>query len=291
MAAHRLSVFSLLLAALLWGLFWYPLRWLEAHGVPGLWAALVIYGGTLVVALPMLRGQASHLRGYPGLLAVVALGSGWTNTMFILAMLDGNVLRVMLLFYLAPAWATLFGWAFLGERITRAFLLALAIALIGAAVMLWSPQAGMPWPQTRADWLALSAGMAFAITNTAVRRLVSVPIRVKAPVAWLGAVAFALVLLAVGAEPAAAPPLGYAVLVGFVFGAVVMVAMTVAVQYGVSRMPVHLSAVILLSQLVVGAVSAHVLTDEVVLLREWVGGALIALAAYLVGTRRTEKQP
>jgi drug/metabolite transporter (DMT)-like permease len=57
--------------------------------------------------------------------------------------------------------------------------------------------------------------------------------------------------------------------------------MTVTVIYGVSHMPVHRSAVILLFELVVGAVSSLILTDERVLLQEWLGGALILTAAYL----------
>ena len=46
-------------------------------------------------------------------------------------------------------------------------------------------------------------------------------------------------------------------------------------------MPVHRSAVISLIELVAGAVSQQLLTDEVVTVREWVGGALIVLGAYL----------
>ena len=38
---------------------------------------------------------------------------------------------------------------------------------------------------------------------------------------------------------------------------------------------------ILLFEVVAGAVSAQLLTDEVVLLREWVGGGFVILAAYL----------
>jgi drug/metabolite transporter (DMT)-like permease len=44
---------------------------------------------------------------------------------------------------------------------------------------------------------------------------------------------------------------------------------------------VHRSAVILLFELVVGAVSSLLLTDEVILLREWLGGGLIVIAAYV----------
>ena len=57
--------------------------------------------------------------------------------------------------------------------------------------------------------------------------------------------------------------------------------MTLTVLYGVTHMPVHRSAVILLFELVVGAVSALLLTDEIVLYREWLGGFMIVTAAYM----------
>jgi drug/metabolite transporter (DMT)-like permease len=57
--------------------------------------------------------------------------------------------------------------------------------------------------------------------------------------------------------------------------------MALAVQYGVTHMPLHRSAVILLFELVVGAVSALLLTDEIVLPREWLGGGMIVLAAWV----------
>ncbi|HHH36168.1 MAG TPA: hypothetical protein ENK48_04995 [Gammaproteobacteria bacterium] len=45
-------------------------------------------------------------------------------------------------------------------------------------------------------------------------------------------------------------------------------------------MPAHRSAVILLFELVAGAVSAQLLTDEVVQANEWLGGVLIVTAAW-----------
>ena len=48
-----------------------------------------------------------------------------------------------------------------------------------------------------------------------------------------------------------------------------------------SIMPAHRSAVILLFELVAGAVSAQLLTNEVVHPQEWVGGGLIIAAAWL----------
>ena len=64
-----------------------------------------------------------------------------------------------------------------------------------------------------------------------------------------------------------------------------IVIMTLTVQYGVSHMPVQRSAVILLFEIVAGAISAQLLADEPVLLREWLGGGLIVLAGYLAARR------
>jgi drug/metabolite transporter (DMT)-like permease len=96
---------------------------------------------------------------------------------------------------------------------------------------------------------------------------------------WLGDVLVAAVWILVVTEPlptVAAPVWLGAVLLGW-FGFMIM---TVLVVYGVTHMPVHRSAVILLFELVVGTVSALLLTDEQVEIREWLGGGLIVLAAY-----------
>jgi drug/metabolite transporter (DMT)-like permease len=53
-------------------------------------------------------------------------------------------------------------------------------------------------------------------------------------------------------------------------------------------MPVHRSAVIVLIELVAGAVSQQLLTNEVVTAREWFGGVLIILGAYLAARREPE---
>jgi drug/metabolite transporter (DMT)-like permease len=74
---------------------------------------------------------------------------------------------------------------------------------------------------------------------------------------------------------------GVAWLGGALLGLCGFLLMTLTVQYGVSRMPVHRSAVILLFELVVGAVSSLLLTTESVQPREWAGGAMIVTAAWL----------
>lgn len=278
---------SLLLGAMLWGVVWYPLRLLEEAGLSGLWSTLVIYLATLASAPLLLRGaRAAPRGGLPWLLAL-ALSSGWCNVAFILAVLDGTVMRVLLLFYLAPLWAVLLGHWILGERITPTAVTVLVLALGGAAVMLWDPALGLPWPQERSDWLALSSGFAFALNNVLVRRLNQVPIGTKTTIALAGVVMVALLGLAAtgGGPPVVAPGIWAGAAALGLFG---MTVMTVSVQYGVTHLPIQRSSIILLFELVAGALSSYWLAGEALQGAEWLGGALIVAAAYLSGRRAAE---
>jgi drug/metabolite transporter (DMT)-like permease len=277
---HILPVLSLLLTASLWGMVWYPLRLLEGQGLSGLWVTLSSYGATLALGLIWLWRYRRDWQYKPLVLGMMMLAVGWCNVAFVLAVLEGTVLRVLLLFYLSPLWALLLGWVLLKEHPGASGVLVFVVALAGAITMLWDPEMGMPWPRDRADWLAVSSGFAFSFANVMVRKSRRLSMQTKSAASWLGVVLVAGVWILIVREPfplVQASTWFAAALLGW-FGFVVM---TVTVIYGVSHMPVHRSAVILLFELVVGAVSSLILTDEQVLVQEWLGGALILTAAYL----------
>lgn len=281
-----MPVSGLLYAAGFWGLVWYPLRYLDSLGLAGVWQTLVSYTAAVAVLVPFLRA-GDPWRRHLGDVLVLGLASGWCNLAFILAMLDGNVVRVLLLFYLSPVWTVLLGRWLLGERITARALGLLATAMAGAVLMLWDPALRHPWPADVADWLALSSGFAFALSNVMVRRLRDLSLVGKTVTAWAGAVLIALLAVVILQEhlPEVPPRAwGGALLLGLVgfFSA------TFALQYGVSHLPVQRSSVILLFELVVGTVSAAVFAGERLGSREWVGGFVIVVAGYAVARRRGE---
>lgn len=283
-ASVLLPVLSCLLAATLWGTFWFPLRAFEAQGLPGLWATLVIYVGAMLMLMPWLwqrrRGLRAQLAGQPLNLFAIAVAAGWTNLAFILAVLDGTVVRVLLLFYLSPMWTVLLGWLILRERPDRAAWLTLALAMTGAVIMLWPRQdAALGTAVSDADVLALTAGMAFAFNNVMIRRSGYLPIGFKMLAAWSGVLILTLTAIAVtGSAVPEATALGWNS--AFVFGLCGMTLMTFTAQYGVTHLPVYRSAVIFLFEIVAGAVSAWLLSDEIIHWREWFGGTLVILAAW-----------
>jgi drug/metabolite transporter (DMT)-like permease len=277
---YWLPVLSLLFSATLWGIVWYPLRQLEARGLAGLWSAAISYGAAVLISLGVIVRERAVMRDNLLQLVLLGLVAGWCNVSFIMALLDGTVVRVLLLFYLSPFWAVCLGWLMLGERLDATTLPVFLLAVGGALIMLWDESIGLPWPRDEADWLAVSSGFAFALNNVLVRRMQQVDVWVKSYVTWLGVVIIAALWIAVSG--AALPEInGVTLLCAILLGAGGFLVMTLTVQYGVTHMPVHRSAVILLFELVIGAVSSLLLTDETVLPREWLGGGLIVAAAWL----------
>jgi drug/metabolite transporter (DMT)-like permease len=203
-----------------------------------------------------------------------------------LGMIEGTVLRVLLLFYLAPVWAVLIARVVLGERLAPRTLIALPMALLGAALMLYDPSLGVPLPADRADWLGLSAGLAFAVTTVETRRLQAVSVTAKTLASWVGVLLVAAAGIGAGGQAFPDAPAG--AWVGLVaLGASGFLLATLAVQFGATRLPVQRTTVILLLEIVVGAVSAAWLAGEYTGPKEWVGGLLIA-GAGLVAARADE---
>ncbi len=278
--ATLLPVISCLIAATLWGVFWYPLRLLESMGIPGLWTTLIIYVAAFAPLWTLFWKQRDGLRSQFVLFVLIGVFAGWTNLAFILAMLEGNVVRVLLLFYLSPIWTLIFGFIFLNEHLSLQAKCSLLISFIGALVILWPVNDASILVFEPVDLLAISAGVGFAAHNVVVRKIGDIPMILKMGSAWIG-----VILLTLSGLLATQLPVpeftGSSLALALLIGCVGMTAMTYTAQYAVTHLPVHRSAAIMLFEVFAGAVSAALLTEEVLTLKEWAGGALIIFAAWL----------
>ena len=281
---NNLAIASLLFSASLWGLIWYPLRLLNEAGMSGIWSSLVMYIAAAALTIPMVfKGRQANWQGDKSILLALALAAGVTNVAFVVALIQGEVMRVMLLFYLSPLWTVLFGRLWLKERLSRRAIIFFCVAMLGSVVMLWNPEMGKPWPRGLSDWLALLAGIAFSINNVIARKLSAQSLAIKTAATWWGVVFVSIALILTTQAPL--PNVPNSVWLGaWLLGWLGIVAMTVAVLYGLARMPVYRSSVIMLFELIVAAIAAWLLTDEAMTGQEWAGGVMILLAAYGVAT-------
>ena len=276
---NRLAITCLLFSSSMWGLIWYPLRLLDNAGMSGIWSSLVMYLAAAILTLPFLFRKRLFAQNWRKDLVFLALAAGITNVAFVVALIEGEVMRVMLLFYLSPIWTVLLGRWWLKERLSLPAIIMLAVAMSGSLVMLWNPLLGWPWPHNLADWLALASSITFSINNVLARKLADVSMMVKTGFIWWGVVAISAFVLIWQQAPW--PDVTLSVWMGAsLLGWLGIVIMTVTVLYGVARMPVYRSSVIMLFELVVAAIAAWALTNEAMSLQEWFGGGLIMLAAY-----------
>lgn len=280
-AGPLLPALALVLNAFVWGVSWWPFRYLQAHGLHPLWATALIYLVSLTLLLALRPTAWRAFAGQP-LLWLLMAAAGLTNVGFNWAVTVGDVVRVVLLFYLMPAWTLVLAWPLLGEKPTPASLLRLTLAMAGVVIVLKT--AGSPWPvpESAADWLALMGGFSFALTNILLRKLhrVPAPPRILAMFTGGAVLATGAGLLGVAAGFVTAPPVpqmawvgvGLALSLGFLAG-------NIALQYGASRMNAHAAALIMLSEVVFASLSAVALGAAEMNMRTWVGGALILSAA------------
>ena len=297
---------ALTLNALVWGTSWWPLRQLAERGLHPLWATAIIYAVAATVILLLRPGALAQLRRTPALW-VLMLAAGTTNAAFNWGVVAGDVVRVVLLFYLMPLWTVLFARALLREPITPQAGVRVLLALLGAAVVLWPPGSGwrgMPWPGSLPDWLGVVGGASFALNNVMLRREAGRPPQALALAMFLGGagLAGALALLLTAAPMAAsltasvaaaavpwppAPQLGSVVLV-LVMASLFLVG-NLSLQFGAARLAANVTSVVMLTEVVFAAGSAAWLGGGELTGQSLFGGGLIFVAALLAAVSPSER--
>lgn len=270
---------GLLAGATVWGLVWYPYRVLEDAGLSGSRAVIATYMIALVFGILAFAPRIRRFR-IDGWLIAVGLTAGACNLGYVLAMLHGEVMRVLLLFYLSPLWTVFLARLLLGERIDRGGLAVVAMSLAGAAIMLWQPAAGLPWPRNLAEWTGMASGFLFALSNVLIRKTHGLSIEIKSLAVFFGVVVCGLVT-ATFETPIDMAGMGADMWWLTLVVGLVLLVVNVVVQFGLTHTPANRAIVILLFELVVAAISAWLLADEAMGLKEWLGGGLIVAASLL----------
>lgn len=279
---QTLSTFGLLFGAVVWGLIWYPYRLLEQSGISGIESSLLTYGMALILGSVVFAHHWRNLFRVPKEAVWIAIAAGWTNLSYVLAVLEGEVMRVLLLFYLAPLWTLLLARLMLHEKAGPQGLIVMSLALTGMFTMLWQGN-GWPLPQNWAEWIALSSGMGFAATNVMTRWAGHLTIKAKSLSVWAGVCALALAFLLFQHHAVALPAVSTSNWLLMLFMGLALAATTWLVQFGVTHTPANRAAVIFMFELVVAAISSYLLAGEELTPREWVGGIMIIFAALYSG--------
>jgi drug/metabolite transporter (DMT)-like permease len=282
-----LAVAGLLMNAFVWGTSWWPFRALQAQGLHSLWATVFMYAVACAVILLKDRQAFSQLLQHPYLWWLV-LAAGTTNATFNWAVTLGDVVRVVLLFYLMPIWAVLLARWLLHERLTLSAMARIALAMAGALLVLSKPGqsvfAAFTQPLSLVDGLSILGGLSFALNNVMLRKHADAPSSARAFAMFLGGVLMAgglAIFLTSTANISSPLQASSAAWLGAAALSLWFIVGNLSLQYGASRLPANVTAVVMLAEIVFASITAVWLGGESLTQRMLIGGGLIMLSAAL----------
>jgi drug/metabolite transporter (DMT)-like permease len=276
-----LPVLFLLFGAFVWGIIWYPYRLMAEAGVSGIYSSFYLFLLTLAIALPYFFISKKKISIWSKDFWILSFIAGYTNISYVLAVIDGEVVRVMLLFYLSPVWTIFLSHFFLNENTQKRHYIAAFISLLGAFVMLWQPNYFILL-DSKSDWLALSSGIGFAITNIMTRKHQHMTINQKALAIWAGVILVAIICIMF--DKGTMPSLGFFRPIDGFIAIVIALCLfftTLFVQFGVTQIKAVEASSFFLFEIVVATISSYLLAGEDIAIKEWFGGTMIMIGVIL----------
>lgn len=265
-----------------WGIYWFPVRAIAELGLDGAWGTGAITLAAVLFLLPFALAKKSTLRDANLVgIASIALG-GAAFALYSIGFLYGKVALVVLLWFFSPVWSVLIAKYVLRRHVPKLRLIAIAVGLAGLFIMLGGDGA-VPIPGSLGEWMAFVGGFIWALATSGMRLKSQVP---PAPAAFLFALGATVTsfIFAPFLEPVPTvalsdlSPLTVNVLLTGVlwWGASIAALMWATVRLDPARV-----GILLMTEVIFGAVTAVVFAGESLSPSEMIGGALVILCGLL----------
>ena len=279
---NTLPILALLSGAACWGIAWYPYRLLSQAGLSGEAATALTYFIALIAGVIFLHKHLSLRQKTTTqihLLIWIGVTAGWTSITYTLGVIHGEIVRVLLLFYLAPFWTIFFARLLLNEKLGLLGYWVIFLSLAGAMTILWQPGNAFPLPVTFSDWMGLSGGIMFAMNNVLIRKDQHHSIEQKSLAIWLGVVILSLILTSMTGTLPSLDQIDETIGLILLGLGITIFLLSILLQYGLTHVPANQAIVILLLELFIAAIAAYYLADEQLTVKEWIGGLMIVSAS------------
>ncbi len=238
---------------------------------------------TLFLSLFIYRPKSfSSLKGID--FWIYALFGGITNIAYVLAVINGELVRVMLLFFLSPVWTIPLSFFLLNEKLYLKNLLAALLALFGAFVVLWQENFSI-LSINISDVYAIIGGLGFAFTNVLARRFDDLTIKDKSYSIWVGVIIIALLSSFIFPSEAAFPSFDLKAISILIILGFILLIVTMVMQIGLTLVEAVRASPIFLFEIVVVGISGYLLANESLQVKDFIGGLFIILGV-LISTRK-----
>ena len=267
-------------AAAIWGLYWVPLREIEAIGLTSTWSVAFFNACPLVVLVPYViwnrRTQMQHLRA----VAMIGLLTGLGLSFYASGLVFSSVIRVTLLFYLTPIWSTIIGVIWLSEELRPGRIAAIVLGLVGLWLLLASND-GSTQPLNIGDLMALLSGVFWGFGAAGMKKWPLAPTAATASGQFIVTSLFCTFLaLTVFGDTLPEPGVFLSALpVAFLASVLVLLPSLFAIFWASRLVFPGRVGILMMSEALVAIISASLLLpEETMTFWQWTGGVIIITA-------------
>lgn len=278
-APDTIAMGAVALAGLAWGVFWVPLRALEAAGITGAWAVLVFQALPTFLLLPVYVLRRRRLCAGGWSLHLAGLFAGTALVCYAGALIFTDIVRALLFYYLTPIWSTLLARVVLGEKIDAIRWGTILLGGLGLALII-RVENGLGQAFNIGDLMGVCAGLIWAVAAVSMKAdQKNHGLDLTLSYFFWGTLAAGVLVLVPISGPAPDPSAVSDTLFWLVPTMLVLVfPATLAVIWGATLISPGLLAILFMTEISAGTITAALWAGEPVGVREIAGVLLISAA-------------
>ena len=272
----------LLYGTVFWGLVWYPYRLLELNQIYPISASSLTFMVASILALVFIfpKRHDDILLNLKSLV-IFALVGCVTNISYVIAVVNGNVVRSMLLFFMSPLWTIFLSYFLIpNDTFQKKDAYIALLSIVGGFVILFDPNSFL-MNVGFSDFFALLAGIFFACTNVLARKFSEIHYQSKSFAIWVGVAVGGALLILITNDLNVINLINPKSLILILIIGLLLFCSTLIIQYGLPKINPVKASPIFTFEIVVAALSSYWLANEILGVKDLVGGVFIILAISL----------
>ena len=283
---------AIILSTILWGTWWYPLRLLndyaDSNAIP-LFLSFML-GGFAIFIFSTKNISSFSKKNILITLLAASIGAA-AMCLYNEGLIRGNVARILIFFYLTSVWSTMIEVFFLRQPLTIFRACSISAGFIGLFIITGIDE-GNFLPSSMADIFGILSGMLWSVCATLIRINKELDVNFATSIFILVGGIFVIL--------ATYLPDGQT-LNGFnfdIFSKTIPVIIAFAfiwllpgywlITYGQDQVDPGRAGILLMFEVVIGVISAYLLANEIITLREFIG-AIFVMSAPLIEIYSSKK--
>ena len=157
---------TVIISCLFWGTYWIPLRSINNDNSSSVWPLFISFLLlALILVKPLIKSITNVFinKNYFFLFGCFFAALG--ISLYSESLLRGEIAKVVVLFYLCPIWGTIFARFILKHSLTLKRIFSIILGFIGLEIII-GVEKGIILPSTIVEWIALLAGLMWAMSMT-----------------------------------------------------------------------------------------------------------------------------